>query len=225
MARYGRVGAAAALIMAVAVAVKPAAAVDDFWQTAARGLQFAGWAPPTGDIGVSRHVFGDGWTVQTRRTLDNWTLNGGVVGFELSPGIDPVTGSRQSVSLDTEASFRRWAIPTVNLRIATDRPGTNNPVPVEYNIFVRTGAQDVELKGQGILEAEVMVNALGFYDIDAMISNRGSFSIVGVLYADQGSLDYDLGPISLSGNVFVDLLAAVTQPLFGATDTANPLAV
>jgi MYXO-CTERM domain-containing protein len=198
---------------------------DDFWRSVARGLQFAGWRPGTGDIGVSRHVAGDGWSVQTVRLLDGFEVFGGVAGFEFNSAVNPLTGARVSPSLTTELSIRTAAIPTARLRVATDQTGTDTPVPVEYNFWVFTGAQDVSIEGQASIEAEVLVNALGFYEIDAFVSNRGEFEIDGLLYSDAGTLDFDLGPISLSGNIFADAVAAVTAPLFLPNDTSNPMAV
>ncbi|MBN1347515.1 MAG: hypothetical protein JXQ73_32795 [Phycisphaerae bacterium] len=212
--------------LAVLLSVADPVAADDFWRTAARGLQFAGWAPPTGDIGVSRHVFGDGWTVQTTRQLSAVDLYGGIVGIELRPGVDPTTGASTPVSLYTETSIRNWGIPSARFRIATEQTGSlDNVVPVQYNLWLNTGAQDIRVEGQGSLEAQIDINLLGFYDIDAYVTNRGTFEIDGVLYSDSGSTDYDLGPISLSGNIFVDALAALTAPLFAGADVSNPLAV
>ncbi len=215
-----RFGLLAVLLTAGGVTglVAEQAAADGFWVTAARGLQFAGWAPPTGEIGYRQHIVGDGWNFQTTRVLNDWELDSGVAGFEF-------TGLGQQVRLDTELSVRRAVIPTAKFRIATDQGGTDNPFPIAYRFWAWTGAENIEIEGQGALEAELDINALGFYEIDAFITNRGTFDIDGVLYDDNGSLDYDLGPVSLSGNVFVDLLAAVTAPLFANAGTTNPLAV
>jgi len=195
------------------------ALADDFWVTAARALQFAGWSSTTGDIGVTQHLFGDGWSLQTTRVLNDLHLYGGVVGLD----VDAVTGS---AFLNTELSIRKWLIPTARVRVATESATRGGEVvPVTYSFFINTGIQDVRITGEGSLEAQIDINALGFYDIDAFISNRGKFEIDGFVYNDQGTLDYDLGPVSLSGNVFADILAAVTAPLFAESGTSNPFAV
>lgn len=223
MSRLRLLAAILTVAMTSGVAVDLAAA-DDFWVTVARGLQFAGWRPGTGDIGVSQHVFGDGWTVQTTRLLDDFEAFGGVVGFDFSNATSP-TGAVLPTTLDTELSYRTWLIPTVRLRLATELNNTDTPAPVDYSFWVNTGVQDVEISGTGSIEAQLDINALGFYDLEAFISNRGEFNIDGFLYADDGTLDFDLGPISLSGNIYIDILAAVTEPLFAALGVSNPLAV
>lgn len=208
-----------AVVMVMGVCIETAHA-GDFWRTAARGLQFAGWVPNTGDVGVYNTLVGDGWNLETTRDLNEWEIYGGAFGFELSTGSGGVP-----VSFDTMLQLRRSPIPTVRLRVATDQTGTDSATPVAYDFWVNTGFQDVEIVGEGSLEAQIDINAFGFYDIDAFVSNRGTFTIDGIAYADSGTLDYDMGPVSLSGNVFIDILAAVTAPLFEATNTANPLAV
>ncbi len=210
---------AALVCTAVVVCLARPVSADDFWVNAARALQFAGWnTSDSGAIGVTDHLFGDGYTVWSTRQLTGWELFGGVAGFEFEP-------INNAVSLNTELSVRKWLIPTARLRIGTDVTGTETTAPLAYNLWVNTGIQDVQITGQGSLEAQIDINVLGFYDVDAFISNRGSFEIDGLLYADDGTLDYDLGPVSLSGNVYIDALAALTTPLFSAVGVSNPLAV
>jgi hypothetical protein len=66
------------------------------------------------------------------------------------------------------------------------------------------------------------INALGFYDQQFQISNRGTFETDGYLVRDSGTLAFDAGPIDISGNIFIDAVAAVTEPFFVAAGTINP---
>ena len=198
---------------------------DDFWVTAAHGLQYLGWVPASqtvpygaGDLGVFRNTIGDGWTAFTTRRLTDWEIYGGAAGFEFSP-------INSNVSLDTSLQVRKSPIPTARLRVATDVTGTDQAAPLAYNFWINTGLQDVRLEGTGSLEIQADINALGFYDIDAFISNRGTLEFDGFIYTDESTADFDVGPISLSGNIYADALAAVTAPFFSSTSTANPLAV
>jgi len=218
----------AAVLLAAAVmgATGQRIMADDFWVTAARGLQYLGWVPASqtvpygaGDLGVFRNAIGDGWTAFTTRRLTDWEIYGGVAGFEFSPV------NNQAVSLDTVLEVRKSLIPTARLRVATDATGTGQAAPLAYNFWVNTGLQDVRLEGTGSLEIQADINALGFYDVDAFISNRGILEFDGFIYADESTADFDVGPISLSGNIYADALAAITAPFFSSTSTANPLAV
>jgi len=208
-----------AVVMVMGVCIDTARA-GDFWRTAARGLQFAGWVNPTGEIGTYNTLVGDGWNFVATRELNGWEIYGGAFGFELGTG-----SAGTPVSFDTRVQLRRWPIPTVRVNVGTNQTDTTNPTSVSYDFWVNTGFQDVEIVGEGSLDAQIDINAFGFYDIDAFVSNRGTFTIDGVAYSDSGTLDYDMGPVSLSGNIFVDILAAMTAPLFEAAGTSNPLAV
>jgi hypothetical protein len=66
------------------------------------------------------------------------------------------------------------------------------------------------------------VNALGFYDMIVNISNTGEFQADGLLGEDSGTLDFDIGPINLSGHIFADLLAALTDNLYAQAGVENP---
>lgn len=220
-------GTAVTAAVAVCTFASSPSLADDFWITVARGLQFAGWRPPNGDIGIGRNVLGDGWSVNTTRYLNNIDVNAGVFGWTIDGLQLGSTTDRGEAYLNTELEVRRWLIPsaTVKINIQNSTSPTATQVPVIYDLWVKTGVQDVEIKGIGTIKANASINALGFYDVEAFISNRGSFEFNGVLYDDRGTTDYDLGPISLSGNIFADVLAAVTEPLFAGTGTANPFAV
>ncbi|MBN1488827.1 MAG: PEP-CTERM sorting domain-containing protein, partial [Phycisphaerae bacterium] len=68
------------------------------------------------------------------------------------------------------------------------------------------------------------INALGFYDLQIFVSNRGDYVEDGFIVVDDGDLDFDIGPINISGNVYLDMVAALTEPLFAAANAPNPFA-
>ncbi len=223
MARRSVVSAFALVLLTSTLA--QAQSTNGFWQGAARGLQFIGWRPGTGDVGVTRHMVGDGWSVRTTRDLDSFDVYGGMFGWEFSDYVDPVTGQTFSANLTTEASIRRRGIPTARLEIMTNQTGTTTPVPVNYDFWINTGAQDVRLSGTASLEATIDFNVFGFYDLDAFLSNRGDLEFDGLGISSLDNLDTDIGPISISGNIFADILAAITAPIFDAAGLDNPFAV
>jgi hypothetical protein len=94
--------------------------------------------------------------------------------------------------------------------------------PLEYNLDVNTGFQKFNAVGSADMNANMVINPLGFYDFDVFISNRGTFTSSGVLSEEDGTLDFDAGPINVSGNIFVDALALITEPLFSAAGQENP---
>jgi hypothetical protein len=127
--------------------------------------------------------------------------------------------------LNTDAEIYTRFGPYAKLRIATEnatKGGTQ--VPANYKLTVNTGIENLTLQGTGSLLAEANINALGFYNVQAFISNRGQVTIDGPIPAAR-NLNFDLGPVSLQGNLFVDAMAQVTDPLFANAGVTNPFSI
>jgi hypothetical protein len=71
----------------------------------------------------------------------------------------------------------------------------------------------------------VYFNKLGTYDITLQASNRTDVSTVSSPDgAGLPDFDYDIGPINLTGNIYIDALAAITDPFFDRFGAVNPFA-
>ena len=96
--------------------------------------------------------------------------------------------------------------------------------PLSYNLDINTGFQDFTAVGALLINSTAEINPLGFYDFGLFVSNRGTFTADGFLLVDSGTLDYDIGPVNTSGNIFIDALAVLTEPFWVAAGQPNPLA-
>ncbi|GMV97394.1 MAG: hypothetical protein AMXMBFR83_17520 [Phycisphaerae bacterium] len=192
-----RMMALASAVLAVWVAGAPQARAE-LYKDVARGLalldfQFSG----------ERNLLGDGITVNTSAFYNNRTFDFGVAQLTL-------TGQ-----LSASAGFTRRGIPGANFSLNTGGGNLN------YTFTVNNGLQDLTATGTALVNVRANVNALGFYDKQIQISNRGTFTTDGVLLDEGGTLAFDVGPINQSGNLYADLLARLTQPLFEAAGTEN----
>ncbi|MBU0616586.1 MAG: hypothetical protein KKI02_02600 [Planctomycetes bacterium] len=80
---------------------------------------------------------------------------------------------------------------------------------VGYVLTDKTGVQDFELRGTVGVNHQLEINRLGFYYLDLEISNTGAgLNADGVIIDGPTDTDFDIGPINIRGNVFVDAAAA-----------------
>lgn len=96
--------------------------------------------------------------------------------------------------------------------------------PLNYTLNYDVGGQSATITGSILIDGGVSLNGFGFYDLDFTYSSRQEVTREGRFANDVTDFDFDLGPISVSGNVFADVLALVTQPIFEASGTVNPFA-
>lgn len=115
-------------------------------------------------------------------------------------------------------SFSRRGIPELEVSLNT----ANQPLRYAFNI--NTGAQDLTATGSVLIDMETTVNKYGFYDQIVQVSNRGTFETDGYVLRDGRTLDFDIGPIDIHGNVYFDALALLIEPLFAVADVENVFA-
>jgi len=96
--------------------------------------------------------------------------------------------------------------------------------PLSYTLTTDTGNQISTLTGSFMLNATAKINQFGFYDVVLDVSSRQSFTNDGRFSNDPSTQDFDIGPVSLRGNIYADLLAAVTDPIFNALGIDNVFA-
>jgi len=80
---------------------------------------------------------------------------------------------------------------------------------LQYALRAKNGIQDIEVRGQLDVDSQLEVNALGFYTLQLDVNHTGSrLTADGVVVDGDIDTDWDVGPISIKGNVFYD--AALT---------------
>ena len=194
------------IIAALAVGCAATQAKANFYRDLARSLQFAGF-----QIQGVKNPITQGGLLNVTQTFRGAPIDFGVTELNL------VGTVRSQVAWD-----RR---PLPSLTFVLDSAGS----PLQYALTHNLGLQDFVVRNtEDDPFAEITfsmvteVNALGFYDMLVNISNTGEFQTDGLLGEESGTLDFDIGPINLSGHIVADLLAALTDPLYAQAGVDNP---
>ncbi len=194
--------------------VSPATARAGFWENLSSALSFVanprGDGARTGFYVVSYEPLMDGWRVDWGRSFGP-----DAIGRPNSLDFGPVDLTFNSGSLRWSAQFNRRLLPGADFDLFT-------PAPLDYTLTLNTGFQNATVEGQIDIASAGHINMLGFYDFELDVSNRGDFEIDGFFSEDDGDINFDIGPINVSGNIFADVLAAVTDPFFTAAGVDNP---
>ena len=152
------------------------------------------------------NVLGDGFDITAFGSYNNRTFDFGLMDLTLTGNVVGTVG------------YTLRGIPTASFSLNT------GGAPLNYTFDFNSGFQDLVATGDIFVDIDTEINALGFYDQTFLISNRGSYETDGFVVRDSGTLDFDAGPIVLSGNIFIDILAAITEPFYASTGTENPFA-
>lgn len=151
-----------------------------------------------------QNVLGDGYEFTAFANYNNRTFDFGLMDLTLTGNVVGTVG------------YTMRGIPAASFSLNT------GGAPLNYTFDFNSGVQDLLATGRVFVDIDTEINALGFYDQTFLISNRGTYQSDGFIVRDSGTLDFDAGPIVVSGNVFIDILAAVTEPFYAGTGTENP---
>lgn len=97
-----------------------------------------------------------------------------------------------------------WDTRTTGRNIAGFTGSSSVPSPLHYNIQTFAGAEQYTLNGDILLNSHGTVNGLGFYTVQMTATNTGTVQASGVADNRTQDTSFDLGPVNLSGNIFVD---------------------
>ena len=104
-------------------------------------------------------------------------------------------------------------------------PGANAvATPLAYVLNVDSGNQLSTIEGTLLVDGDLTINGLGFYDLTFTYSSRQDVTRDGRYANDRETSDFDVGPIRIRGNIFADALALATAPVFEAIGQSNPFA-
>ncbi|UCG32447.1 MAG: hypothetical protein JSU68_12370 [Phycisphaerales bacterium] len=212
--RYSRVVSLTIGLLLAGLSAPRAWGQETFYRGLFRGLSRL--SQPTapsgqrfGQFRVSREPFPDGW-----RFTFNRSFGPDAFGYPDRIDLGPLDLTFNSGTVRWQGQFSQRGIPSVEFEAVT-------PVPLNYTLSFDTGFQELSIENAQLAYAtDWNINALGFYDYLLTVSHRGEFDIDGMLIVDSGSLDFDIGPVNMSGHVLGDALAVLTAPLFATTE--NP---
>jgi len=120
------------------------------------------------------------------------------------------------VSLDVSTGGR--LLSQFDVSFSTAATGNAAAVPLEYAYTIDTGPQTIQINGSVLADVDFSLNRLGYYDLKVTASGRQTRTTDGVV---TGTNDFDTGPITLSGNIYLDSLAVLTDPLFDQAGRPN----
>jgi len=197
------------VVVTLVTLVSASPAPADFWKNLGGGLQYLADPSGFGAINGGRTGFmafdynrlSDGWRV-------DWSKTFGPDRFGRPHRIDvgPAQLTFNSGTLSWTADYNKRLLPGVNFDIAT-------PAPINYTYELNTGFQDlVTINSQLSLAGGGNINLLGFYDFQLQIVHTGAFESDG-LVEDSGHMNFDVGPIDVSGNIFIDLVTGAFEAI------------
>jgi hypothetical protein len=96
--------------------------------------------------------------------------------------------------------------------------------PLSYVLNYDVGGQETQIAGSLLIDGDLEFNGFGFYELSLTYSSRQNVTRDGRFANDEREFDADVGPIVVSGNIFADALAIITQPIFQAIGQENPFA-
>ena len=186
-------------------------AIDVFYATPTGSPTSVG--PAGGSINGSRfgrlrivpNELGDGFRLELDRSFGADRLG--------RPEVFDAGNLELELSGGTQATleFTRRGIPTVDSTMIVNM--------LNYSLRGRTGGQDFVLLGQLDVTQAFEANVLGFYALNLNVNNAGSQLIGEGLGVDGArDADFDIGPISIRGNIFFDTLLALATSLGINTD-------
>jgi hypothetical protein len=194
----------------------PAVLADGLWSDFYRGLEVlstpsGGPLQPLGDgsrvngqrLGRLRIVPnqpGRGWDLELDRSFGT-DSRGRPETLDLGPLELTLDGQTQ-----TTAGFTRRGFLTGNLNSVVNG--------LDYTLAGKTGAQDVLVTGTLDAQTNLEINQFGFYNLTLAVANTNSTTTVdGVIANDSEVSDFNIGPINVQGNIFVDAFVGLLGTL------------
>ena len=189
-----------AIIVALTAVLTSTPALASLWEDVYRGLEIL--TVPAGNTGGNRfgrlairqNEFGEGYRLELDRRFGVDTFGRPEV-YEFGNYELQLSGSLQST-----LSYTSKGLLTGNAEFLTNA--------LSYELRGKTGAQDVTLSGVLDVAGEMEINQLGFYTLDFDLSNNPSGLLLDGLAVDFPEAlptDFEIGPISVKGNIYFDL--------------------
>ena len=193
-----------ALFLALAASCFPVSLRADDLKNLGLGLAYAGF-----DIIGDENPLSAGADLLITRQFNGSVFDFGGTEFTLT---GPV-----SLQISTATRF----VPSIDISLNTAVDSRTQPTALSFAGVLDLGPQVNSVTGSTLIDADFSINALGFYDLTLTYSSRRTVIQEGI-ENDTQTHDSDIGPIDVSGNIFADALALITDPYFEQTGQANP---
>jgi hypothetical protein len=185
--------------------------------------------PPDAEAGLARSVRRVAYQLGFVEFSDSNRLTGGTEylatnTFSGNPiEYGPYTLTLQG-PLSVGYSTARRPYDALELSFGTAASGSATPSPLFYSLDYAQGNTTATVSGSLFIDGGVSVDRLGFYSVNFDVSSRKTLSNDGPYGSQLNEYDLDLGPVNVRGNVFIDAIMLVTDPIFNAADVENPFA-
>lgn len=125
--------------------------------------------------------------------------------------------------LSLQVSTGGRLLPQFDVSLTTAVNGRTDATPLSY-VFNNNigGALSSQVSGTVLADVNFSLNALGFYDLGITYSSRQNVTNDGLPANGGTTNDFDLGPVNISGNLYADVLAILTDPIFNQAGQTNP---
>lgn len=129
-----------------------------------------------------------------------------------------------TMQMSTGPSLR--GVPSSQFTFRTTNAATAPQTPLAYTIDFPLGTTQIDIDGNLLINISIEQDILGFYDATVQISNRGTLTTSTLLGPTTSRpIDQDIGPISLSGNIFLPPFNLFGQGIFDRLGlNTNPFA-
>ena len=174
-------------------------------QKVATALDFVGF-----DLIGQRNPLSSGIDFLATNTFDGALFDFGAADLSLSGPL--------SLQVSTGGRF----LSQFDVSLTTAVNGRSDAIPLSYEFNTDIGAQSSQVSGTVLADVDFSLNGLGFYDLGITYSSRQNVTKDGLLANGGTTNDFDLGPINISGNLYADVLAILTDPIFDRAGQANP---
>ncbi len=121
--------------------------------------------------------------------------------------------------LSTGFSVANRPFQSFDFSFGTAPTGSANASPLTYSLNFDLGGQSASFSGSLLIDGGASVDRLGFYTVRLDASSRTTLTGTG---ENRSEFDFDLGPVNIAGNIYVDVIAFLTAPLFEAANVVNP---
>jgi hypothetical protein len=119
-------------------------------------------------------------------------------------------------ALTMQGYVAKKPIPSMSFGISSASGRGQAASPISYTLSIPRPTESITVTGTATINTSIQVDQTGFYHRVIDIDNRGTVTTDG-LVDSENNLDFTLGPIDQTGNIFLEGL----QGLVGGTSTAN----
>ena len=126
--------------------------------------------------------------------------------------------------LSFEVSTGDRFINTLDISFQTALTSDLASSPLAYEFNTDICGQETNVLGSVLIDSNLSLNEFGCYKLDLQYSSRQTVTNRGQINDDTYTNDFDLGPVSVQGNIFIDAFALLLDPIFTRNGRENPFA-